>query len=541
VYAFQGELDEWWHRRRFVLEPEHGAETETIPDSVFHRHVHSRRWSVGGVLLLALIGLFIAAGVWQSRPTAAPATLPRSVAVLPFKPLLATGGNELLQAGMTEVVINKLSRIPSIRVEPFARVSRYANIDQDPLAAGRALGVDAVLEAHFHRMGDRVRVRARLLRTSNGTALTTNEWDDAFTDILSVESGVAESVAAGLELVLSPAQLVGVRRQDTANPDAYQHYLFGRYHLDVREIPRMAAAEKEFREAIGLDPGYARAHAALALALLGQAWLGGRRGIDVLPLAKQAAEKAVDIDESIALAHSALGEIYGVFESDPVSAQREHLRAIRLDADDPWVIRSYSFFLVHMSAFDSALELNGRNLALEPTSPLANRVRAQILYVARRYDECIAQSRKTLSLDPRNMTAYYWLAVCLEQQGKRREAVEAYEQERAIARNARLDDRRIRLFADRGWQAYWRERLRLDPRPQSPADLAAMHVRAGDVDEAIRVLEQGYAERDPGVLSSTNQPHWDPLRSDSRFVALCRRTGLTQEMNAKLVATRPPL
>jgi hypothetical protein len=99
----------------------------------------------------------------------------------------------------------------------------------------------------------------------------------------------------------------------------------------------------------------------------------------------------------------------------------------------------------------------------------------------------------------------------------------------------------MRIFTERGWKAYWRERLRLDPHPQTPSTLAAMHVRTGNFDEAIRVLERGYDERDPEFLSTTNHPQWDPLRSDPRFVALSRRTGLTTEMNAKLAVSRPPL
>jgi TolB-like protein/Tfp pilus assembly protein PilF len=573
VYAFREELDAWWRTRRLHLEQQHNGETiadhldEPPPDATTtplrengvewraavrvdpesyarsgaSRNLQRRFGIVGGVLLLALAGSSVGIKLWQSRPTTAQATLPRSLAVLPFKPLLAKGGDELLQAAMTEAVINKLSQIPSISVEPFARVRRYGDLDQDPLAAGRALGVDAILEGYFHHMENRVRVRVRLLRTSNGRALATDEWDDAFTDILQVQSRVAESVAAALELVLNPAQMAGVRQQDTVNLEAYQHYLFGRYHLDVREFQRMVQAERAFREAIRLDPGYARAHSALALALLGETWLGGRRGIDVFPLAKEATQRALAIDESMALAHSALGEIYAVFESNPLAAQREHVRAIHLDDNDPWVIRSYGFFLLAVNAFDDALELNRRDLELEPTSPLANRVRAQMLYVARRYDECVAQSRKTLSLDSRNPTAYTFLARCFEQQGKHREAVEAYEQQRALARNVTADDTLVRLFAERGWQAYWRERLRLERRPQAAGNLAAMHVRAGSLDEAIRVLERGYAERDPTVFSTSNHPQWDPIRSDARFQALCRRAGLTEETNAKLVVSRPSL
>ena len=105
----------------------------------------------------------------------------------------------------------------------------------------------------------------------------------------------------------------------------------------------------------------------------------------------------------------------------------------------------------------------------------------------------------------------------------------------------KADDTLVQLFAERGWEAYWRERLRLERRPQAASNLAAMHVRAGSFDEAIRVLERGYAERDPTVFSTSNHPQWDPIRSDARFQALCRRAGLTEETNAKLVVSRPSL
>ena len=164
-----------------------------------------------------------------------------------------------------------------------------------------------------------------------------------------------------------------------------------------------------------------------------------------------------------------------------------------------------------------------------------------MLYVALRYDECVAQSRKTLSLDPRNPTAYSFLARCLEQQGKYREAVEAYEQQRAIARNANADDTLVRLFAERGWEAYWRERLRLERRPQASGSLAAMHVLQGTSMKRFGCS----SEVTPSVTQRFSPPATirSGIRScsDARFQALCRRAGLTEETNAKLVVSRPSL
>jgi tetratricopeptide (TPR) repeat protein len=174
-------------------------------------------------------------------------------------------------------------------------------------------------------------------------------------------------------------------------------------------------AEREFREALRLDPQYALAQAALALTLAHIPWLGGPPAIEVMGPAKEAALSALANDESVALAHAALARIHEWYDFDPARAQREHLRAMELDDQDQWVLRGYAHFLLNRDAFDEALELNERDLALDPASLLANRYRAQILYVARRYDECVSQSQSNVLLDPRDLVlSYGWLSRCLE-------------------------------------------------------------------------------------------------------------------------------
>ena len=460
---------------------------------------------------------------------------PRSIAVLPFKPLVATEADERLQLGLTEAVINQLSRIKTLRIEPLARVRRFRSLDQDPLEVGRVLRVEAVLEGHFQQMGSGVQVRSRLLRTRDGTALAIDQWHESFSNILDVQGHLAELIAEALEVTLTPAERARIRRQDTNSPEAFRNYLFGRYHLEFRSYERMLEAERELREALRLDPRYARAHAALSLTLTHMAWLGGRRGIDVMGPAKDAALQALALDDSVALAHTALAYVHDQFEYDPVRAQSEHLRAIELDDQDLWVLRAYGSFLMRRDAFDEALEVIRRALQLDPTSPLSNRHKAMMLYVARRYDECVAQSRRTLTLDPDDLSlSYPWLARCLEQQGKQRQAVDAYEKNRAARGNPVLAERMKRLYAVRGWEAYWRERLRLDSGVESAA---AAHVRLGNIDESIRSLERGYQARSPWINNS-NDPEWDPLRSDQRFQALRQRTGRSDEINAELSAAR---
>jgi TolB-like protein len=499
---------------------------------VWELGARQRRWETRPTVLLAGIGgMDWRAGAEGTRA----ATHVRSIAVLPFKALVPAEADERLQLGLTEGLINQLSRIKTLRIEPVARVRGYGGLDQDPLAAARTLGVEAVLDGHFQQSAGEIHVRSRLLRTRDGISLATNEWREPSRNILNVQSRLADALADALDL--TPAERSLIRGQETSSADAFRHYAFGRYHAEVFNVERMQLAEREFREAIRLDPQYARAHAGLALSLTNMVWLGVRKGIDVREPARQAALKAVALDESVGLAHTVLGQIYHYFDYAPLEAQREHLRAVELDDRDVAVLRAYSFFLLHTGAPDHALEVHRRTLELDPVSPLSHRQAAEMLYVARRYDECVAECRRALSLEPGDVGAVaLTLGRCLEHQGKQREAVEAWENGRAAA-NPALAEQFKRVFAARGWTGYWRERMRLAaPNQRVGVGAAAGYARSGDIEEAIRALEHGYESRSLGGFAP--YPDYDPLRADPRFQALLVRLGLSQEILARLSSDR---
>jgi serine/threonine-protein kinase len=458
----------------------------------------------------------------------------RSIAVLPFKPVGAGDADEGLRLGMTEAVIGQLGRVGTLRVEPLARVRAHGASGQT-LEAGRALGVDKVAQAYVEQTASGVNVRLHLLRTADGAALVGSEWNKSFTTVLEAQNGLVQSLAEGLGL--TPAERARVGRQDTTSLEAFRHYSFGLYHLEVFNRDRMYQAEREFGEAIRLDPRYARPHAALALTLLNTVWLSETRGIDVREAARAWALKAIDLDESVALAHTVLGHIYNYFDYSPFEAQRAHLRAMELDDQDVSVLRAYSFFLLHHDAFDEAFDVNRRTLALYPASPLSTRLTAEMSYFARRYEDCVAECRKAMTLEPNDatLTISTVLGRCLEQQGKQREAVDAFENGRAARGDRALGERLRRVYAREGWLGYWRERLRIEPTNPSLGN-AAIYTRLGNVDEAIRALERADATRSLGGFA--NLPDFDPLRSDPRFEALRARTGFSDDINAQLAAAR---
>jgi serine/threonine-protein kinase len=459
----------------------------------------------------------------------------RSIAVLPFKLVGSTEADAALRQGMTEAVIAQLSRIGTLRVQPLARVVAHHGPDRRPLEAGRTLGVGVVVQGYVQHADGGLQVRLELLRTADGVELVNSGWSESFPNVLEAQNRIVQSLAEALEL--TAAERARLSRQDTTSPEAFRRYSFGLYHIEVWNPERMQLAEREFREAIKLDPRYARAHAALALTMLNNVWSARRQGIEVREAARTLALKAIELDESVALAYTVLGHIYQYFDYAPFEAQRAHMRAMELDDEDVSVLRSYSFFLLHHDAFDEAFEVHRRTLQLYPASPLSTRITAELSYLARRYEDCVSECRNAMALEPNNTTLVVssLLGRCLEQQGKQREAVEAFEKGRTASGDAVLAERLRSAYARAGWEGYWRERLRIQPLNPG-VGAASVYARLGHVDEAIRSLERADATRSLGGFA--NYPDFDPLRSDPRFQALLVRTGFSDDINAKLAAAR---
>ena len=501
-----------------------------------------------GVALAAGLVLLVWAGTRSGATTdgdrngspAAVATTPnperRSIAVLPFKPVVPTEVDEGLQLGMTDALIAHLGRAKTLRIEPLARVRAYVAASMAPREAGGVLGVDTVVQGYVGKTPTGVQVRLQAFRTADGATLDGSEVSDIFPNPLEAQRRIALSLSKALALTSTERGLL--TRQETTSTEAFQRYSFGLYHLEVFNAPRMEEAEREFLEAIKFDPRYARPYAALALTQLNKVWVGSKRGNQVRESARAAALKAIELDESVALAYTVLGHIYQYFDYAPFEAQRAHLRAMELDDQDVSVLRAYSFFLLHHNAIDEALDIHGRTLALYPASPLSTKISAEMYYVARRYEECVTECRKAMTLEPNDadLMLSIWLGRCLEQQGKYREAVDAFESGRAARGEGALAERFRRAFERGGWKEYWRERIPTTAPKDQGLGSVAVFARLGNLDEAFRILEQSEQTRSLGGFA--NYPDYDPLRSDPRFKALLVRIGLDDETNAQLAAAR---
>jgi len=396
-YRFMAEVQELGHQgfelvaeRRTLtrIVTEDGVEAsewsrERLPESQARKLIAGkRRWvtrrgalTVGGLLLLLLMVSALTLRWWRSveaRRTEAARAVTRtnltSMAVLPFKPLVANDRDEYLEMGMVDVLITKLSNIRQLKVRSISTVRKYADLQQDPVVAGRELQVEAVLDGSIQRVGDRVRLTVRLLNVQDGTSLWADKFDEPFTNIFALQDSISERVAAALPLNLSREEKARLSRHYTENTEAFQLYLKGRYFWNKRTGEGLKKAIEYFNQAIAIDPRYAQAYAGLADSYLLIGGYGLISQEEAIPKAKAAAEKALEIDDTLAEAHTSLGLIYQNYEWNWAECEKEYRRAIELNPNYATAHHWYGEHLVLMGRFDEGIAEIQRAQEIDPLS-----------------------------------------------------------------------------------------------------------------------------------------------------------------------------
>ena len=455
----------------------------------------------------------------------------KSIAVLPFKPLSADSRNESLELGMAEALINKLSGIRHLNVRPVSSVRKYSALDQDGVAAGRELGVDSVLEGNLQSIGEKTRATVTLLSVRDRTTIWTYKCDEYCSNVFELQDAIAARIARALAIELTGDDRKHLAKHYTESTEAYRAYLTGRSLHHKRTSQGTEKAIEYFEQAIKLDPNYALAYAALADAHVSLATGGWRSTEEIMPKAKAAVSKALELDDTLAEAHAALGSIK-FFDWDWLGAEREFKRAIELNPNYERNHSNYDHCLRAMKRFDEAVAESKRALDLEPVSAFHHRGVAMALYYARRYDEAIAQCEKAIELDSTiPHTTYRWLAKSFEQKGLYDQAVEAYLKTEQFTNYGPQAGAALRkAYATSGWKGFCQKLLsllkELAKQNKSLEHLAETYARLGEKDGAFSSLEKAYKLRRPLTGFLNRDPVWDGLRSDPRYADLIRRMGL---------------
>jgi len=487
------------------------------------------RWSRRAILYSSLLILIASALIyfWTSStpkdPGAGPST--KTIAVLPFKQL--SSDEEYFGVGIADALITKLSNIKSLTVRPTSAVLRYNTEEADSLRAGRELKVEVVLEGKIQREGERIRVTVQMLRASDGESVWAEAFDESFTNIFSVQDSISRRVAEAVSARLNPEEKELLAKRYTENTQAYRAYIKGRYFWNKRTAEGLMKAIEHFNQAIELDPAYALAYSGLADSYVLSSIYGGADAKDSLPKARTAAIKALEIDDSLAEAHTSLAYVKTRYEWDWAGAEREFRRAFDLNPNYATAHQWYGEYLMLVGKADEAVAEMERAMELDPLSVIISSDLGWVLYYTRSYDRAINQCRKTLEMDSDFVVTRLALALAYGQKGRYEEALAEFkykEMERWYW------SRRAHIIAVSGRKAQAREILdrhlkRAEHDPQTYYTIAGVFAGLEDREQTIRWLERAYQVRHELLIYLKADPRFDPLRSDPRFQDLLRRIG----------------
>lgn len=473
----------------------------------------------------------------ESKASASsPASSHHAIAVLPFKPLVAESSDPSLEMGMADTLIARLSRVREIVVRPLGAVRRYASLEQEPLRAGRELGVDSVLDGSIQQRGAQLRVNVRLMKVADGESLWTGTFDERLTDIFSVQNAIAEQVVSALALQLSREEKERLTKSETRNVEAYRLYLKGRYYWWKTTPEDFRKCRDYFQRAVDADPSYALGYCGLnAFFGYGSAW-GMLPPDEGWPRAVKAAEKALELDDSLAQVHSDIGAHRMVFQRDWLAAEKEIRKAIELNPRGEEMHYLYSFFLITRGRFEEAIAEAHRALELDPLLLRLHQHLGFTFYHARRYEEAIARFEQTLRLDADVATLHESLGDVFEQVGRREEAVGEWEKAMRIVGDEELAERLCVTHARDGFAAavravgqkkLERSRHRRAQGEYVPAiEFARAYLRLEDEGQTFAALAQAGTERNVFALLLKSDPLYDRLRKDRRFTAILEDNAL---------------
>jgi len=483
------------------------------------------------IIALVLLTAGIAIPVLYLRGRTSNDTI-KSIAVMPF---VNEGGKaelEYLSDGMTDTLISSLSQLPNLSVKARSSVFRYKGKETNPESIGKELNVQAILNGRIAQRGDQLTLTLELVDTQTENVIWSEQYNRKESDIVSLQSEVARNVSAKLRNKLSGTEEQKVAKTYTANPEAYQLYLKGLYYWNKRTAEALKTSVDYFNQAIAKDPNYAQAYAGMALAYVLYPQYSVGKPAESMPKGKAAARKALALDDTLAEAHTALGQALFSYERNTAESDREYQRAIELNPNYATAHQWYGGAnLITTGRFDQAITEGRRAVELDPLSLIANLELGAIYGYARQNDQAIAQLRKIIEMDPNWYLARMVLCQSYSFKGEYGEAVAECEKARGLN-----DDPAVLSYLARAYVLSGKrdEALKvvaqmqeLDKQRYVPAyGFGFAYAALGDKDQAFQWLERSLQDGGWEITFLKVDPALDNLRSDPRFNDLVKRVGL---------------
>ena len=508
--------------------------TTALPATQFPGTTHDltkpkRRRFVLATIGIALVVIFTAGYFYLwSRTTSI-----QSIAVMPFVNESGNADVEYLSDGMTETLIGSLSQLPNLNVKARSTVFRYKGKMTDAKTLGKELSVQAILNGRVVQRGDQLTLGLELVDAQTENVIWSQQYNRKQTDLVSLQSEIARDVSSKLKSKLSGADVAKLEKTYTANPEAYQLYLKGKFFWNKRTGESLKQAAELYRQAAEKDPNYALAYSGLAETYVLFSSYDVAPANDSMPQAKAAALRALEIDDSLAEAHTALGFYLSNYEWDRDGSEKEYRRAIELKPNYATAHHWLGADLVYVKRFDDSLLELRRGEELDPLSPIIGTNLGDTLVFARRYDEAIAQYKRTLVRNPNFASAHLTLGRAYGSKGMYPEAIA--ETRTSIELNhAPVGKGYLGLWQAKSGKRDEAVKLLGELKQESTRNyvqsytFALIYIGLGDKEEALNWLEKQMSGRSETANTYAVAPELDDLRSEPRFKEMLKRMNLPE-------------
>jgi serine/threonine-protein kinase len=521
------------------VETENRGATRTSHRVVDARAAASAKYRVSEIkghkktaLAALLLIVIVATGIGYFFLAKETETALDSIAVLPFVNQNHDPETEYRSDGLTESIINDLAQLPALRVIARSSAFRYKGKETDPLKAGKELGVRTVLTGRLLQRGDNLSISVELTDVRENKQLWGEQYEQKVADLLTMQHNLAKDISTNLRLKLSGAEQSRVTNHYTQNPAAYQLFLKGRFYWNERTGEALKKSIDYFNQAIEIDPTDARSYAGLADAFVLVPNYSAGSPQEYYPRAKAAARRALELDETLAEAHTSLAQALFAYDWNFAESRKEFQRAIELNPNYATARHWYAnSVLLALGRFDEAIAEGKRARELDPLSLIINADLGADYFYSRQYDNAIEQLRKTIEMDQNFYTAHYFLGMAYAMKGDFQEAVAAYRRALALS-----DDPFVMAYLGHTFAASGKreEALKILNQLKTIAknryvpaySFAILYAAIGDQGEAFRWLEKLYEDRAFDIAYLKVDPFFDKLRTDPRFADLARRVGL---------------
>ena len=481
---------------------------------------------------IAFAFVLVATAAWLIYRARAGTEAPiRTIAVLPLDNLSGDAAQDYFADGITDELITELARMGGVRVISRTSSMKYKHAAQNLPQIARELNVDGVVEGAVARSGNRVRVTVQLIRADSDQHLWANSYERDVTDILALQAEIAAAVARELRVELAlHIPPPGMRKP--VNREAYAEYLKGRYAWNLRRESALLEAIDHFEQAVKIDPTFAAAYSGLADSHTSLGYLNSRAPEDTFPRARLAAEKALDLDASLAEPHASLAYYYLYYERNWDAADREFRKAIELNPNYALAHDWYGVYLTARARWNDALKEVELARQLDPLSLAISTDVGFALYYSGKYDQAIASLQSTLERDPGFPLAHLWLGRAYEEKGMYADALAEFQQTQKALPGWPV------ATAAMGWvYGVWgkpAEARRVLEELKSLSKrryvtsyaIGLVYAGLGENDQAFRALDQAVREKTNWVVWTAIDPRWKPIRNDPRFPTLLRQIGL---------------